>query len=393
MNHNDRWLLPEGIDELMPLQAAQLEKLRRRLIDRMQAWGYQLVFPPLVEYLDSLLTGTAKALDLQTFKLIDQMSGRLMGIRADMTPQVARMTAHNLRDRQDVIRLCYIGNVLHALPKGQGASRNPIQLGAEIYGHVGPESDVEIVQLMIETLGDIPDLLLDMGHVGIYRGLARSAGLNEQQEQALFFALQRKSIPDIESLLTQYKLSASHQAMLLGLAELNGGIEILAKAQQILSEAPEVVQQALATLTTIATMISHRLPKLAMNFDLTELRGYHYHTGVVFAAYQNGTAQAIAMGGRYDDIGEDFGQAQPATGFSLDLKMLIDQFANNVETSQPIAVTWVDDVWQHKKVEQLRSEGEVVIYRLSDSGLSTTRNLIQQEGRWLVAETGTQIRG
>ena len=393
MSHKDRWLLPEGIDELMPIQAAQLEKLRRKLIDRMQAWGYQLVFPPLVEYLDSLLTGTAKALDLKTFKLIDQMSGRLMGIRADMTPQVARMSAHNLRDQQGVIRLCYIGNVLHALPNSQGSSRNPIQLGAEIYGHVGPESDIEIVQLMIETLGDIPDLLLDMGHVGIYRGLARSAGLNEQQEQELFSALQRKSISDIENLLMQYKLSASHQAMLLGLAELNGGIEILAKAQQLLREAPEAVQQALATLITIATKIHQRLPALAMNFDLAELRGYYYHTGVVFAAYQRGTAQAIAMGGRYDDIGEDFGQAQPATGFSLDLKMLIDQFSNSTETVRPIAVTWADDEQQHKTVEQLRNEGEVVIYQLAGSEISTTRTLIQQESRWLVTETGTQIRG
>jgi len=393
MSHKDRWLLPEGIDELMPTQAAQLEVLRRKLIDRMQAWGYQLVFPPLVEYLDSLLTGTAKALDLKTFKLTDQMSGRLMGIRADMTPQVARMAAHNLRDQQGVIRLCYIGNVLHTLPSGQGTSRNPVQLGAEIYGHAGPESDMEIVQLMIETLGDIPDLLLDMGHVGIYRGLAHDAGLNAEQEQELFFALQRKSTPDIENLLSQYKLSTSHKAMLLGLAELNGGIEVLAKAKQLLSDAPASVQDALATLTTIATMVNQRLPKLAMNFDLAELRGYHYHTGVVFAAYQTGNAQAIAMGGRYDDIGEDFGQAQPATGFSLDLKTLVNQLLTSEVATQPIAVTWADDELQHNMVEQLRSEGEVVIYQLPGSEVATTRTLIQQESRWLVAETGTQIRG
>lgn len=393
MSHKDRWLLPEGIDELMPAQAAQLEVLRRKLVDRMQGWGYQLVFPPLVEYLDSLLTGTGKSLDLQTFKLTDQMSGRLMGIRADMTPQVARMAAHNLRDQQGVIRLCYIGNVLHTLPDGQGTSRNPIQLGAEIYGHAGPESDMEIVQLMIETLGDIPDLLLDMGHVGIYRGLAHSAGLNAEQEQELFSALQRKSAPDIESLLTRYKLSASHHAMLLALAELNGGTEVLDKAQQILSEAPESVQKALVTLSTIANMIHQRLPGLALNFDLAELRGYHYHTGVVFAAYQRGTAQAIAMGGRYDDIGEDFGQAQPATGFSLDLKTLVNQLTTEVATSQAIAVTWADDEQQHMVVEQLRNQGEVVVYQLSGTTVPTTRILTQQEGHWLVAETGTQTRG
>ena len=393
MSHKDRWLLPEGIDELMPAQAAQLEVLRRKLVDRMQRWGYQLVFPPLVEYLDSLLTGTGKSLDLQTFKLTDQMSGRLMGIRADMTPQVARMAAHNLRDQQGVIRLCYIGNVLHTLPDGQGTSRNPIQLGAEIYGHAGPESDIEIVQLMMETLGDMPELLLDIGHVGIYRGLADSAGLNPEQEQELFSALQRKSAPDIEALLTQYKLSASHHSMLLALAELNGGIEILDKAQQILSEAPESVHKALITLSTIASMIHQRLPSLALNFDLAELRGYHYHTGVVFAAYQKGTAQAIAMGGRYDDIGEDFGQAQPATGFSLDLKILVNQLTTEVVSNQAISVTWVDDEQQQMMVEQLRSQGEVVVYQLSDAPTSTTRILTQQQGRWLVAETGTQTRG
>lgn len=292
MSQKDRWLLPEGIDELMPAQAAQLEMLRRKLIDSMQGWGYQLVFPPLVEYLDSLLTGTGKALDIQTFKLTDQMSGRLMGIRADMTPQVARIAAHNLRDQQGVIRLCYIGNVLHTLPAGQGTSRNPIQLGAEIYGHGGPESDMEIVQLMIETLGDFPDLLLDMGHVGIYRGLAHNAGLNAEQEQALFSALQRKSSADITELLTQYQLSAADHDMFLALAELNGGIEVLDKAQHVLSKAPEAVKHALATLTTIVNMVHQRLPHLAINIDLAELRGYHYHTGVVFAAYQSGTAQA-----------------------------------------------------------------------------------------------------
>ena len=393
MSQKDRWLLPEGIDELMPSQAAQLEMLRRKLIDSMQCWGYQLVFPPLVEYLDSLLTGTGKALDIQTFKLTDQMSGRLMGIRADMTPQVARIAAHNLRDQQGVIRLCYIGNVLHTLPAGQGTSRNPIQLGAEIYGHGGPESDMEIVQLMIETLGNIPDILLDMGHVGIYRGLAHSAGLNVEQEQALFSALQRKSSADISELLTQYQLSAVDHEMFLALAELNGGIEVLDKAEHVLTKAPKAVKHALATLATIVNMVHQRLPNLSINIDLAELRGYHYHTGVVFAAYQSGTAQAIAMGGRYDDIGEDFGKAQPATGFSIDLKTLVNQLTAEVQTTLPIAVIWADDEQQHKMVQQLRNQGEVVVYQLSGTITSTTKILTQQEGHWIVAETGTQTRG
>jgi len=366
MSLKQRWLLPEGIDELMPEQALQLEELRRQLLDMMQSWGYQLVFPPLVEYLDSLLTGTAKTLDLQTFKLTDQVSGRLMGIRADMTPQVARIAAHNLRDHTDVLRLCYIGNVLHTLP--QGSSRNPIQLGAEIYGHSGPESDMEVLQLMIEVLnttGAVSDLLLDLGHVGIYRGLAEHAGLNDEQEHELFSALQRKALPEIEVLLTSYQLSSESQAMLLALAELNGGVEVLATAKKVLANAPEQVQSALATLQTIADMAAKRLPNLTLNFDLSELRGYNYHTGLVFAAYQRGSANAVATGGRYDDIGADFGNAQPATGFSLDLKVLVNQLASADTNKTPTYVSWSDNEADKNKVAQLRQQGEVVIYQFA----------------------------
>ena len=367
MSLKDRWLLPEGIDELMPDQAAQLETLRRKLIDIMQSWGYNLVFPPLVEYLDSLLTGTGKALDLQTFKLTDRMSGRLMGIRADMTPQVARIAAHNLRDHEGVLRLCYIGNVLHTLPQGQGTSRNPIQLGAEIYGHAGPESDMEIVQLMIEMLASSDldhDLLLDMGHVGIFRGLAADAGLTEEQEQELFAALQRKEITAIQRLLSDYQLSADNQSMLLALAELNGSVTVLEKAKQVLSKASDTVQKALKTLQTMADLMAQRLPNVALNFDLAELRGYHYHTGVVFAVYQAGSSQAIAMGGRYDDIGADFGHAQPATGFSLDLKAIASQLIVEDDAEDTISVEWSDDERQQQKIEQLRSQGQTVIYEL-----------------------------
>ena len=240
MSQTERWLLPEGIDEVMPEQAVQVENLRRQLIDRMQSWGYKLVFPPLVEYLDSLLTGTAKTLDLQTFKLTDQMSGRLMGIRADITPQVARIAAHTLRNEETVQRLCYIGNVLHTLPQSQSSSRNPIQVGAEIYGHSGPESDLEIIQLMVELLaitGFDSDLLLDVGHVGIYRGLARQAGLTAEQEQELFEALQRKAAAEINELLTRFKLDDTHHNMLSELAELNGDKQVLEHASTVFADA------------------------------------------------------------------------------------------------------------------------------------------------------------
>jgi ATP phosphoribosyltransferase regulatory subunit len=396
MTIKESWLLPEGIDELLPQEASQLECLHRSLVDRMHSWGYQLVVPPLVEYLDSLLTGTAKSLDIQTFKLTDQMSGRMLGIRADMTPQVARIAAHKLRDHADVLRLCYIGSVLHTLPEGQGTSRNPIQLGAEIYGHAGPESDVESIELMVDLLnvtGAVSTIALDIGHVGIYRGLAAHAGLTESQEEALFSALQRKAAAEIESLLDSYQLDASARDMLLALAELNGDSSVLDKAQKTLSHAPQPVQQALATLKQISDMLSQRLPQLAINFDLAELRGYHYHTGVVFAAYKPGSAQAIAAGGRYDDIGEHFGNAQPATGFSMDLKKLATQLAPASTPSESIAVEWQDDAELLAEVERLRNAGKVVVNQMPGTALTATHKLVKQDGRWQVTETGTQTRG
>lgn len=396
MTLKDSWLLPEGIDELMPEQAVQLERMHRLLVDRMQSWGYQLVVPPLVEYLDSLLTGTAKTLDLQTFKLIDQLSGRLLGIRADMTPQVARIAAHRLRDNSDILRLCYIGSVLHTLPAGQDSSRNPIQLGAEIYGHAGPESDMESIQLMVELLkisGAAQDISLDIGHVGIYRGLANFAELDEEQEQALFSAMQRKALPEIEDLLSQYAIIEPAKSMLLALSELNGDVDVLERAKQVLKAAPPMVLNALDTLNTLADMSQQRLPGIRLNFDLAELRGYHYHTGVVFAAYQSNSARAIAMGGRYDDIGQDFGHAQPATGFSLDLKKLVTSFPEPREKRQRITAIWSADPGQLEMVEKLREQGNIVIFALPGSSTQTEKELIQQDGRWQVVETGNNARG
>lgn len=396
MTLTQRWLLPEGIDEVAPEDAARLEQLRRELIDRLQAWGYQLVTPPLVEYLDSLLTGPAKMLELQTFKLIDEMSGRLLGIRADMTPQVARIAAHRLRNKQEILRLCYIGNVLKTLPVCQGTSRNPTQLGAEIYGHTGPESDMEILQLMVEALtiiGFDNKIVLDVGHVGIFRGLAEQAKLTSQQEQALFLAMQRKALPEIAQLLTQYELNSDSYNMLLALAELNGSADVLIKAQAIFAKAPESVLAALKTLQIISAMSEKRLPEVAINFDLAELRGYDYHTGMVFAAYQAGSAHALAMGGRYDGIGEDFGHSQPATGFSLDLKQMVANSRPASSQPQAISVVWQDDVEQHITVEQLRTEGQIVAYQLSDTEVITSRTLVKQNNHWTVVETGTDSRG
>lgn len=390
MTLRESWLLPDGVDELMPAEAAQLEKLHRLLVDKMRSWGYQLVVPPLVEYLDSLLTGTAKTLDIQTFKLTDQRSGRMLGIRADMTPQVARIAAHRLRNQSDILRLCYIGSVLHTLPQGHDTSRNPIQLGAEIYGHSGTESDIESIQLMVDLLGSggVKELSLDIGHVGIYRGLAAEAGLSDLQEEALFSALQRKAMPEIEALVAEYELPQQMQDMLLALAELNGDVMVLEQARKALADAPESVRQALHKLDDIAQQAQQRLPAININFDLAELRGYHYHTGIIFAAYQPDSAQAIAFGGRYDDIGEDFGHAQPATGFSLDLKKLVTQYPQPATEVEPIGVTWCDDKDQQAAVERLRAEGHIVVYVLPGSKQTYRQTLINQNGHWQVTSTG-----
>lgn len=396
MTIKESWLLPEGIDELLPQEASQLESLHRALVDRMRSWGYQMVVPPLVEYLDSLLTGTAKSLDIQTFKLTDQMSGRMLGVRADMTPQVARIAAHKLRHQSDILRLCYIGSVLHTLPQGQGTSRNPIQLGAEIYGHAGPESDVESIQLMVDLLnvtGAVTTIAVDIGHVGIYRGLADYAGLSAEQEEELFSALQRKAAAEIETLLASYEIAADARQMLQALAELNGDKSVLETAKSQLALAPEPVQQALSTLIQITDMLSQRLPSLVINFDLAELRGYHYHTGVVFAAYKPGSAQAIAAGGRYDDIGEHFGHAQPATGFSMDLKKLVTLLPAPEFNTEAISVEWQDDDALQKMVDALRDKGKVVVYQMPGTDITTTHKLVKQAGHWQVIETGTQTRG
>ena len=317
MIENEHWLLPEGIEELLPVDAVRVEALRRKLLDLFACWGYDLVIPPLIEYLESLLTGTGNDLDLQTFKLTDQLTGRLMGVRADMTPQAARIDSHRLK-RNAPTRLCYFGHVLRTRPLGLGGSRSPLQVGAELYGHRGTESDLEVVGLMVEAVRavGVSDLHLDLAHVGIFRGLAAQAGLSEGEDNQLFAVLQRKAKPEIRELLAASKATPQVREMLLALADLNGGRETLDEAVRVLSGADTPVQQALADLRVLADAVE-QLEPAGMHFDLAELRGYAYHTGAVFAAFVPGRGQAIAQGGRYDDIGGIFGRARPATGFSM----------------------------------------------------------------------------
>lgn len=387
---SDRWLLPEGIDELLPDEAHRLEDLRRRLLDLYHCWGYDLVIPPFVEYVESLLTGVGSDLDVQTFKLTDQLSGRLMGVRADMTPQVARIDAHSLR-RDTPARLCYIGTVLRTQSDEFASSRSLVQIGAELYGHHGYESDVEMLSLMLETLAlaGLNDVYIDIGHVGVFQGLASQAGLNQEQKNELFDALQRKSVPDISDYLASVPMEDSSRQMLMDLAWLNGDITVLAEARKKLRAASDEVHQAIAEMIQVAEQIQDRYPGISLHCDLAEVRGIQYHTGVVFAAYKAGIGQSIAQGGRYDNIGRYFGRARPATGFSADLRSLMKWGSTSAQLKNGIFAPADSDPALHQKIKELRQSGERVVTQLTGQmgaakDLDCDRQMVSRGGQWII---------
>ena len=311
------WLLPENVEDVLPPQAWRMEDMRRALLDLFRGCGYQLVIPPLMEYVDSLLTGVGADLDLKTFKLVDQLSGRLMGVRADITPQVARIDAHLLAANA-VNRLCYAGSVLHTQSAGFHRSREPIQIGAELYGEAGAEADLEILTLMLQGLSacGVKTPQLDIGHVGVYRALAQEAGLNGDIEHQLFGALQTKDGSAVAVLTAG--LPVALRDAFAALPQLYGDRSMLAEARARLPRLAAVD----AALDMLAAL-DQGLSGVEVAYDLAELRGYGYHSGVVFAAYTGGRSHAIAQGGRYDEVGRVFGRARPATGFSLDLRELV----------------------------------------------------------------------
>ncbi len=369
MLQRDPWLLPEGVEEVLPEDAKHLERLRRQLLDVFECWGYEKVIPPFIDYLDSLLTGSGHDLNLQTFKLTDQLSGEVLGIRADMTPQVARIDAHSLSHLPSS-RLCYAGTTLHTRGDALDKTRIPMQIGAELFGHSGIDSDTEVVQLMLEVLSisGLKNVHLDLGHVGIYRGLVAQANLTEKQELALFEVLQRKSNCELDELLASYAVSAELQAIFLALPKLNGDKSVLIRARSVFATADESVCNALAQLDELSGILHSFYPELTISFDLAELRGYHYHTGMVFSAFVPEVGKEIARGGRYDNIGQIFGSARPATGFSADLKVLAALTKQNDATDDvlkilaPIAI---GDRELDEKVRDLRASGCIVIKQLS----------------------------
>tara|TARA_R110002110_G_scaffold26911_3_gene98497 strand:- start:2284 stop:3453 length:1170 start_codon:yes stop_codon:yes gene_type:complete len=380
----DRWQLPDGVEEVLPEQALVVERLRRELLDLYQSWGYQLVIPPLMEFTESLLIGLGEDLDLLTFKMTDQISGRTLGIRADITPQVARIDAHSLAE-PGVTRLCYAGSTLHTRPQSLLASRSPIQLGAELYGDDSLAADVEVIGLMLATLerAGLAEITLDLGHVGVYEAVLAAAGLTAEQEAEVFDALQRKSRPDLAQALAG--LAEPVTTLITGLLDLHGDTSVLARARNLLADSAPDALAAVAALEAVAAAVARRHPDLAIYFDLAELRGYHYHTGMVFAAYVPGHGQALANGGRYNDVGKVFGRARPATGFATDLKSLMALFPAAATERGAISAPAADAPGLLARVAALRAAGEIVINCLgAEPDPRCDRELVEVAGEWLV---------
>ena len=392
MQKKDSWLLPDGIDEVLPEQAEYLETLRRQILDSFASWGYQLVIPPFVDYLDSLLTGSGHDLNLQTFKLTDPLSGQILGVRADMTPQVARIDVHNLKHDWPT-RLCYAGTTLNAIGDGLEKSRSPMQIGAELYGHQGIESDYEVIRLMLEMLAisGIENVHLDLGHVGIFGSLSQAAGLTHEQEAELFDVLQRKAVAELNELVQRFAITDEHKKALSALAKLNGDRSVLTQAQQLFGNDLHDLNTALSDLSKLADKLQRDFPQLAVSFDLGELRGYHYHTGIVFAAFVPTVGREIARGGRYDNIGHIFGRARAATGFSADLRILVNLYRASVNQSPKtiIFAPSLDDPDLSIQIRDLRAQGMTVIEHLpNQSGnprdLGCTAILEKQDTHWVV---------
>jgi ATP phosphoribosyltransferase regulatory subunit len=387
---NERWLLPSGMDEMLPEQAITRERLRREIFDLHRRWGYLPVHPPFVEYLESLLTAAGQDSDRQTFRVADPVSGRMLGVRADMTPQVARIDAHQLATDQ-VSRLFYMGTVIRALGERQGGHRSPLQLGAELYGHRGSDSDVEIIRLMLATLAvaGIDEPYLDLGHVGVFRSFCSRLKLESHDENELFEILQRKAETDLHQAAIGMGISADHAGKLKTLCSLHGGVEVLQNAEQVLEaqQHPEIAA-ALQELRAVGEAIASTVGAARLHFDLAELRGYQYHNGVVFAAYVEGSGSEIARGGRYDDVGAAFGRARAATGYSTDLKALmrLSRYAASRSSRDGILAPVDSSQTLQQKVAELRAAGETVIADLERQSThdQCNRILVNKAGDWTV---------
>jgi ATP phosphoribosyltransferase regulatory subunit len=383
----NRWLLPENISDILPSEARKIEDLRRIFLDRFQAYGYELVMPPMLEYLDSLLTGSGQDLNLKTFKLVDQISGRTLGLRADMTPQVARIDAH-LLNRQGVTRLCYAGSILHTRAAAGSSSREQLQLGAEIYGHAGLEADLEIQALLndVLNLSQVGEITLDMSHAGLLTAILGDFSPQSEALDALYSALQTKDLPGLNQVLKDWPSEV--KSAVLALANLSGSPEkVLVQARQNLPKTA-AVKAALEELERLCAAVAGLPNSPQLNLDLSDLKGYQYHSGVMFAAYVDGLPVAIARGGRYDMVGKAFGRSRPATGFSLDI-MTLARMSKKDSRKNAILAPWSNDQTLSQEIAQLRSQGQVVIQLLpgheqDGDEFHCDRELVSQKGAWVV---------
>jgi ATP phosphoribosyltransferase regulatory subunit len=390
ISYNNRWLLPDGIEEILPPDAREIEDLRQQILTLYDRWGYDLVMPAMIEFTDSLLTGTAHSLQSKTFTLVDHITGKQMGLRSDMTPQVARIDAHQMAN-QGISRLCYCGHLIHARADGLNPSRSPLQIGAEIFGNASIDADIEVVCLMLETLHtlSLQQVSIDLGHVAIFRNLFEESGLEQHLEQKLFDMLQRKSIPELKEFLWQLDMDDSKRQLFCELALLNGDVGMLEQAREVFKGGPQGCLQALDHIAAVARGVQQRYPNVLIHCDLSELRGYEYHTGLVFAAFLPGQGREIARGGRYDDIGLVFGVARPATGFSADLLALYQLSGTEIRSRDAILAPNDNDERLILLVRQLRGEGNRVIKDLSagqvppaDQGCN--QSIIKQDDEWVV---------
>ena len=380
------WLLPENIADVLPSEARKLEELRRAILDTFRSYGYELVMPPLLEYIESLLTGAGQDVDLRTFKLIDQLSGRTIGIRADMTTQVARIDAH-LLNRSNVTRLCYAGSVLHTKPFGLHATREPFQIGAEIYGHAGVEADAEIQQLALASLAlaGFDQARLDLCHVGVIRAIIGADAEAGKCATELVSLLRAKDLPGLHA-VTGACHAATREA-LLALPGLYGEVEVIARARAVLPPLPGI-RAALDELQSLVQLAGNA----AVTIDLADLGGYQYESGATFALYVPNLPNAVARGGRYDHVGEAFGRARPAAGFSMDLRELA-RLLPMAERKRAIRAPWSRDTQLHLRLAQLRAAGEIVIQTLPghDGELEEfdcDRALALENGHWIIKNLG-----
>ncbi len=390
MSKDKYWLLPEGVDESLPYEAAGIESLRRSMLDNFSRWGYQLVIPPIIEYADSLLAGGAEDLDLQTFKVIDRSTGRLIGLRADMTPQLTRIDTHRMPTKAPQ-RLCYAGPVAHTFSEKFAGSRNPLQIGAELFGHSGVESDAEIITLLVNSLliANIRCLTLEVTHIGVFRGICAAASFTDEFEDQILAALVKKDRTSLTEMLEAESVDSSVVKNLLLLIDLNGDLDIINEAREAFSSLPESVSEAIDELAVLCDLLTQFIPEVDLHVDFAELRGYRYHSGIMFAAYVPDMGRSIAWGGRYDGVQKQLGRDRGATGFSTDLRIL-EQFLQKEDRFETVVIAPSgNDKKLLAAMARYREEGYTVIQTLPGQSdewdqLSIEFRLMQKNDEWVL---------